>query len=500
MAAVRKRSERPEGGPSRRSPKGRNICKTRTKTGSICAFVCNCVSEFEQVELTHSVKLSVDADFRPDRVVRVEVNDKSNKTVIEDVAGRKADLVGAKASIIDGEVEVYLQVTRSVATAKGKLTGKVIDEAGHAVKGAIVALAFVGEDGRLYISHESVHRVCTDESGQFTISRVPSRHYRFDMSHVGLIAKKEGFGACEIEPFAFQLDRDDAVQQAPTVHLKRTRSERLLIVSSTGEPVCGAWLEPTGGASLSTLFAKTDACGQCVFDQLPEGYHRVTVNHGEVSETIVLAVGPQPSETVKVIRLRDPERTQPPRVAKVPVRIGDAAPEWDIAEWTDGKTRNLSDLRGKVAVLDFWGIWCGPCRRFFSTLKEIEGKYRDRGVLFVCIHTAGADIGQVKETQQLEGWFGLSGVDRGPDIVAGVSAQRFGVNGFPTFIIVDAKGIVSYNSSTDESVAEKLKNAAAALQLPWPLDTNVDETEVAARIRKVQQYVLCQEVEAALAR
>lgn len=45
----------------------------------------------------------------------------------------------------------------------------------------------------------------------------------------------------------------------------------------------------------------------------------------------------------------------------------------------DGSTVRLSDLRGKFVLLQFWGSWCGPCRRENPAIVEIFKKYNSRG-------------------------------------------------------------------------------------------------------------------------
>ncbi len=57
----------------------------------------------------------------------------------------------------------------------------------------------------------------------------------------------------------------------------------------------------------------------------------------------------------------------------------------------DGRRRSVADLRGKVAVLHFWGSWCGPCRR---EMPELE-KLRDSLAAFKDV---GFTLLQVRET------------------------------------------------------------------------------------------------------
>jgi thiol-disulfide isomerase/thioredoxin len=51
-----------------------------------------------------------------------------------------------------------------------------------------------------------------------------------------------------------------------------------------------------------------------------------------------------------------------------------------------GNAIALEKLRGQVVYLDFWASWCGPCRRSFPWMSELQERYRDRGLVIVAIN------------------------------------------------------------------------------------------------------------------
>jgi thiol-disulfide isomerase/thioredoxin len=54
-----------------------------------------------------------------------------------------------------------------------------------------------------------------------------------------------------------------------------------------------------------------------------------------------------------------------------------------VEAWVNGKPLEEGDLKGKVVLLDFWAVWCGPCVATFPHLREWQETYADKGLVIV---------------------------------------------------------------------------------------------------------------------
>jgi cytochrome c biogenesis protein CcmG/thiol:disulfide interchange protein DsbE len=77
--------------------------------------------------------------------------------------------------------------------------------------------------------------------------------------------------------------------------------------------------------------------------------------------------------------------------AELPLpRQGFAAPDFTLEQMQGGEI-TLSDLRGKVVILNLWASWCLPCRAEMPAMQRVYEANRDRGLEILAVHATYQD-------------------------------------------------------------------------------------------------------------
>ncbi len=106
-------------------------------------------------------------------------------------------------------------------------------------------------------------------------------------------------------------------------------------------------------------------------------------------------------------------------------------------EFDDGKVK-LSDLRGRVVVINFWASWCVECRVEARELEETWQDYREQGVVFIGVDF---DDTEVKAIGYLEE-FGIT-YPNGLDGRGNISDNAYHITGVPETFVVDQSGKIA---------------------------------------------------------
>jgi cytochrome c biogenesis protein CcmG, thiol:disulfide interchange protein DsbE len=118
-----------------------------------------------------------------------------------------------------------------------------------------------------------------------------------------------------------------------------------------------------------------------------------------------------------------------------PPRIGANAPDFTVQD-SDHKV-TLSQFRGQVVVLNFWGTFCPPCIEETPSLVRMQARMRDKGVVVLAVSIDEDDAAYHKFLQDYK----LNDMITVRD-GAQKSSALYGTSGWPETYIIDRNGIV----------------------------------------------------------
>jgi len=130
-----------------------------------------------------------------------------------------------------------------------------------------------------------------------------------------------------------------------------------------------------------------------------------------------------------------------------------------------GKSIKLSDFKGKLVLLDFWGSWCKPCRDTHPHLKELYQRYKDKGLEIVAVaEEKSSSLAENEKSWKAAikkdgiNWVHVMNAGgKDLDIV-----KAYGITAFPTKILLDKEGKIllratsGFNEEIDQMIMKLL--------------------------------------------
>ena len=142
---------------------------------------------------------------------------------------------------------------------------------------------------------------------------------------------------------------------------------------------------------------------------------------------------------------------------------GSLAPDFALKSLPDGKTLQLSSLKGKAVLVNFWATWCEPCKEEMPWLIALQTKYGPQGFQIVGIADEETDEKTIAEFAHSKG------VNYPVVLGTTKTIDSYGVaDGLPTSFFIDRSGkvVAEVIGLREESILEDaVKRSLAQGQL-----------------------------------
>ncbi len=135
----------------------------------------------------------------------------------------------------------------------------------------------------------------------------------------------------------------------------------------------------------------------------------------------------------------------PPAEAGGRAAVGGTAPDF-VLKNIDGTDVRLSDLRGKVVLLNFWATWCPPCRSEMPSIESLNRKMKGYDFIVLAVSIDGIETSRLRNFVVGNGY--TFSVLHDPEQTV---ADTYLVMGIPTTYIVDKNGTIVDKSVGAES-------------------------------------------------
>jgi len=170
----------------------------------------------------------------------------------------------------------------------------------------------------------------------------------------------------------------------------------------------------------------------------------VGVSHFQVTTASESAV---PVPDVKLTRLTYPG-------------VGESAPDFEV-KTHDNRVLRLSDLKGKVVLLDFWASWCRPCLAQMPKLQSLYQAYSNDDRFVMVGLSLDHDSARAKQAITERQWPWIQALAGSMD--ESVISKAFGIGSIPAMILIDEQGHILSKTDEADALTQVIEEALGAL-------------------------------------
>ncbi len=324
--------------------------------------------------------------------------------------------------------------------------------------------------------------ICVDRvNGRDTIARAPFKNGIFEMTgtidqpEVAIIGVKgyEGgfmFFLDDDKPYKMDLKNQGAVieggyLQSEYIRYTQTVEELNNEIREIKEELQEA-LDAQHFRTASELNKKLEATGESAQKTLGEILDK---NAGNLFATYILckmALGTEDVARMKEVYngLTDEAKKMEPAMMlakKISILAnlveGQEAPDFELPDKEGNKVR-LSEIKGKIKIIDFWASWCGPCRMENPNMVKLYAEFKDKGLAVISV---SLDDKKDKWLEAIEKdgltWLHLSDLKGWQ----GEIVKKYNIDAVPTIFVLDENNRIIAKNLRGEKlkafVSERLK-------------------------------------------
>ena len=136
------------------------------------------------------------------------------------------------------------------------------------------------------------------------------------------------------------------------------------------------------------------------------------------------------------------------------LKVGDQAPALNVLVWLDREGKTIQPtLDGRIVVIDFWGIGCGPCVAGLPQVNAAAKHFLNSKIMVVGLHDGGGTVETVAGFAKRKGLIFPIAIDKERSETSfGQTFAAFGIDAMPTSVVIDTNGRVAFIGEFERAI------------------------------------------------